>query len=274
MSAINSVSTANFCLPYHTYGDGPELLLCFHGYSRNGTDFSIFRTELGKRYTIIAFDFFYHGVNQPEKVPGVFTPSDLCIIVEKILWEYKKVKCSLMGFSMGGRLVLGLIHKLPHRIHEIFLLAPDGLKSSPLQQIFTMHTIGKTAAEYFLNKPEHGTRLIKLAHRMKIITDRQQQFMLSHIESFDDRQKVLNIWRILKGYDPKVNLIRHYLKTRPIRTEVFFGINDRIIPATLGKRFFGNLPENKCSTHLLDCGHSLLMMHYQISRIINAVPVN
>jgi hypothetical protein len=31
-------------------------------------------------------------------------------MIEKLLWEKKKVRCSLLGYSQGGRIVLGQVH--------------------------------------------------------------------------------------------------------------------------------------------------------------------
>ena len=135
------LTDGDFTLPYKSYGSGDELLLCFHGFGRISDDFHRFEKALGQRYTLIAFDFLFHGphsVSVKKRLPA-FTPAVLSNMVEKLLWEKKKVRCSLMGYSQGGKTVMGLVHKIPHRIHELFVLAPDGMKNNAKVILLQIH---------------------------------------------------------------------------------------------------------------------------------------
>ena len=49
-------------LHYHKFGHGPAILLAFHGIGQDGVScFKSFADHLGDRYTIYAFDLYFHG---------------------------------------------------------------------------------------------------------------------------------------------------------------------------------------------------------------------
>src|SRR5476651_279322 len=47
-------------LHYYQFGNGPNAMLCFHGYGMHGKQFKILETELGSKYTFYGFDLFFH----------------------------------------------------------------------------------------------------------------------------------------------------------------------------------------------------------------------
>ncbi|MBK9637426.1 MAG: alpha/beta hydrolase [Bacteroidetes bacterium] len=168
------LTDGDFTLPYKSYGSGDELLLCFHGFGRISDDFHRFEKELGHKYTLIAFDFLYHGPHSVSVTKRLlaFTPSILSSMVEKLLWEKKKVRCSLMGYSQGGKTVMGLVHKIPHRIHELFVLAPDGMKNNKIRNFIAKTYIGRKIGLKLVKSPETLHNIIRTLRFMKIITEK------------------------------------------------------------------------------------------------------
>jgi pimeloyl-ACP methyl ester carboxylesterase len=265
---IYRLNYEGFTMPYRKYGNGEEFLLAFHGYGRDGSDFAIFEKELGEKYTIIAFDFFFHGENNNlnfELPP--FTPGILSNLIEKFLWEHRKISCSLMGYSLGGKLVLGCIHHLPHRVKEIFLMAPDGFTNGYASKLVTRSYIGRKFGQMCIQNPGMLFKLIQLSGKLGILSKKQTQLYLSNLETEEARKRVFDTWILLKDYKPHHGLAQHFLRTRPIRLELFFGRYDTIIRPDIANRFLNKIRRNK-KPHLLETGHVLFKKHEEISRII------
>lgn len=258
-----------FTLPYVEYGNGEELLLAFHGFGRSSADFSALEQHLGRHYTIVAFDFFYHGphgLSPLQEIP-VFTPTHLSNMIEKLLWEKKKVRCSLMGYSQGGRIILGLVHHLPHRIHEMFVLAPDGLKENSIRNFIGRTAPGRLLGKYLVKHPSLLFGTIRLLKKSGFISQKIEQFYLLNTRMASDRFRIYHTWLTLRNYHPHPELIRHYFATRPIRVEFFMGKYDSIIPGHLATRFLEKMTGN-ISLSVLECGHDLLQLHAEISEKI------
>ncbi len=244
-------------------------MLSFHGYARQAVDFEVFEESLGHRYTIFSFDLFYHGPHAmplESEVIG-FELSRLSGMIEKILWETKKVKCSLMGYSLGGRVALAIMQKLPHRVKEAFLMAPDGLKTDIHEWLVTETFVGNNIYKHWIRKPGALFKLNSLLRKMGILNDNVYRFILSNIESEEQRLHVFRTWMAFRRIKPELSIVAHYIMSRKIRVELFFGKFDRIIKPSLGKRLTNKL-NDKGKTHILECGHQVMKCRAEISDVI------
>lgn len=260
------LTTSDFTLPYREFGEGPELLLAFHGFGRSGADFLPFEEALREKYTIIAFDFFYHGphaIDPAQEIPS-FTAKIFSEMIEKLLWEKKRVRCSLIGYSQGGRIILGLVHHLPHRIHELFILAPDGMKKNRIRNFIGQTTAGRSIGKWLVKHPKPLFAAIKLLSQMHFISRKVAQFYLLNTHKQEDRYRIYHTWLALKEYNIHNELLHHYFSTRPIRIEFFLGRYDTIITLQSGLRFTAKM-QGKIKVNILDCGHDLLQLHEIIS---------
>jgi len=261
-------------LPYQVFGNGENLLFAFHGFGKTSDDFKEYAKTIGATYTIIAFDFFYHGphsidLNTP--LPPI-SNSNLAGILEKLMWDNKKVNCSLLGYSLGGRLVLGLIHKIPNRIQNVFLIAPDGLRTGLMQRFVSGSEIGKKVGFQVVKNPTFSKSIAKLATQVGILSKKKGLFVISNLESKDFRLRAIRTWLILKQFSIHQKLVIKYLNNRPINIDLIFGKYDKIIPSNLGLNLKSKLKKNS-SFHEIEAGHSLLYKVDEISKIINSRPL-
>lgn len=262
-----------FTLPYKSYGNGDELLLCFHGFGRSADDFNRFEKGLGKQYTLIAFDFLYHGPHaiSVRKCLPPFLPSDLSGLLEKLLWEKKKVRCSLMGYSQGGKTIMGLIHKIPHRINALFVLAPDGMKNNRVRNFIGSTFLGRKLGLHLVNSPKVLHGIIHVMFSFRFISEKVKRFFISNTDHIEKRYRIYHSWIALRKYELHPHLMNHYFHAKKIRVEFFIGKFDAIITPTSAhlflKKFSYPIP-----IHELECGHDLLALHTQIEKIILASP--
>ncbi len=133
------ITYRNSTIAYRRTGSGKEWLFCFHGYGYDGLSFDIFSSLLHKRYTIIAIDLPFHGqTNWQEGL--LFEPEALVSIIHSI--KSPDLKMSLLGYSMGGRVVMQLAQLVPEEINKIVLVAPDGFHKNKWQWLSTQTLAG------------------------------------------------------------------------------------------------------------------------------------
>jgi pimeloyl-ACP methyl ester carboxylesterase len=263
------LSDGTFTLPYKCFGKGEELLLCFHGFGRSADDFQRFEAHLGEKYTLIAFDFLYHGPHaaSPYKRIPSFTPADLSNLIEKILWERKKVRCSLMGYSQGGKTVMGLVHKVPHRIHELIVLAPDGMKKNSIRSFISKTVLGRKIGLFFVKNPALLHHAIKGLYALHFIPEKVKIFFINNTDNLEKRYKIYHTWMAMRKYEIHPHMMDHYFKAKKISVDFFIGRYDAIIPLKSAEHFLKQF-QSKIDLHVLECGHDLFAFPEEIAHLI------
>ncbi|MBN8684093.1 MAG: alpha/beta hydrolase [Chitinophagales bacterium] len=107
------------------WGNGPHLLLAFHGFADTGAMYAPLEKIIGDQYTILAPDLPFHGQTQWPKAD--FNQEDLLEWINAVCTTEGKTRFSLMGYSFGARLALALAPRLEQQLEKLYLLAPEGL---------------------------------------------------------------------------------------------------------------------------------------------------
>jgi pimeloyl-ACP methyl ester carboxylesterase len=128
-------------IAYYTYGTGPDVVFCLHGYGLDGSCFVLLEESLGKQYTLMCLDLPYHGATD-WKEGLAFTTQDLIKIMTQLHFNHTK-PFSLLGYSMGGRVVLQALEDYPKLIKQVALVAPDGLRFNGWRHFATHTKVGK-----------------------------------------------------------------------------------------------------------------------------------
>ena len=135
---------------YRKSGSGPHLTVCFHGFGEFAKTFDPVAASLHD-HTLIAIDLPFHGETiwreETElSINGLLEIISLCP-------EIGDSPFGLMGYSMGGRVVLTLFETVPEKINYIVLIAPDGLKANPWYLFATQTIAGKKCFQVYHEKP-------------------------------------------------------------------------------------------------------------------------
>ncbi len=249
-------------LHYYFGGAGPRLLFCFHGYGESAGSFAFLEAALGRDYTLIAIDMPFHGLTD-WKEGLFFDPRDLPALLEEAAARLpgREERWSLLGYSMGGRVALQLLEMIPDRIDKLVLLAPDGLQMNPWYWLATQTGPGNHLFRFTMAHPAWLFSFLRLGNALKCVNPGIYKFTTRYIDDSKVRQDLYTRWTTMRGFRPRLPVIRDIIRAQSTRVRLLYGRYDRIIRAERGERFRRGI-ESQCSLLLLPSGHQLLQAEH------------
>ncbi len=246
-------------LAYRSYGHGPLPVLAFHGFGRTGEDYHILEKTLGERCTIHAFDLHFHGnsPSYPHRANEPFTPKELAIFFAAFADELKAERVVLLGYSLGGRMVLNLLEQIPERVEMAFLVAPDGLKTRPWYRGLAASSLGRWMYTRFIEHPARVHFVIHGLRRLRLMNERMHRFLIGQTDSRAKRMLLRDVWLSYRLIEPVLDRVARNAREHGTPIHLFFGSFDRVIKPHFGERLRQHAPEI-ITHHELPFGHVLL----------------
>lgn len=234
-------------------------MIAFHGFNNNAQDFACLEEIAGEGFTIISINIFFHGSSKVNErmIEKGFSIDDLKTLFEDIYKIRQSEKYILLGYSLGGRIVLKLLEIFPDKIEEIILIAPDGIRISPFYLFFTRTTPGRFLLRKAVQRPQFFYVVSDLLRKMRIVDEKKYQFARNNFDGLQKREKVYQIWLTLRNVISDNKTVKELLRKHNIRLHLFFGKYDKIIPSSIGRRFRKGSEKN-IIFHELEEGHRMI----------------
>ncbi|MFD1706733.1 2-succinyl-6-hydroxy-2,4-cyclohexadiene-1-carboxylate synthase [Siminovitchia sediminis] len=125
--------------------DGAPVIL-LHGFTGDHTTWHYLRKALEKSFYVISIDLLGHGQTDAPMDPKRYEMDQAAKDIIYIMNELRIPKAHLLGYSMGGRLALGIAVMYPERLNSLMLESTSpGLKteSEKLARIRNDETLAK-----------------------------------------------------------------------------------------------------------------------------------
>lgn len=244
-------------LHYTKIGEGEKTLLFFHGYGQNHQVFKEKAEALRDSHTCYLFDLFFHGESEWGYGEEVLTKEYWNELIEIFLMEQKIDRFSLVGFSLGGRFVFTTLEALPHKIENIYLLAPDGVKTNFWYSLATYPIAFRKLFKSMILHPNRFFSVATFIHQLRLVDKGLIRFAESQMKTEEMRKRVYYSWvifRILKFDMPQ---IAHLIRKHTIKTTMVIGRFDKVITEKNMKNLLNHLPE--CTVTKLETGHNGLI---------------
>jgi pimeloyl-ACP methyl ester carboxylesterase len=251
------ISYNGYHLEYTVFGSGSRPLLAFHGYDRDMHDFEVLEPSLGERYRIYSFNLFYHGQSS---TPGPKAEIDYDIlkgIFDSFMRQENVETFSLIGHSLGTKIVMALIEIYAEKIKKVFLLAPEGITVNRLYRVVSETGPGLAFFKQMVQKPAPVLTLARMLRKSRILNEKLYKFVTTNMETFEKREKVLNIWRVYRKISPNIDKLQSIVNKRHIHFHLFYGMFDRIIRPPAGKGFLEGWSDT-AQLHIVEMGHNLV----------------
>lgn len=249
-------------------GHGAEWLFCFHGYGESARSFELLEPLLGGRFTIIAIDMPFHG-NTAWNDGLLFEPRELVELIHAI--KPKPIPMHVLGFSMGGRVALQLLHDIPQEIARLVLVAPDGLHRNKWQWLATQTKTGNRLFRMAMQRPAVVKLVMAVARKVGAYPKRVQKFVSFYLDGDEQRNILYKRWSAMREFGPRKHLLRSVVLQHGIPVRMLFGKYDAVILARHGHAFARD-SNGLVKVHEIDAGHQLLKTKYlpEILALINA----
>lgn len=205
---MTKVEYQNGQLFYAKYGTGNQILLAFHGFGQDNTVFKDWENILAKKYTIYAFDLFYHG--ESHRTYGKLKKEEWKQWMELFLRKEQISQFDVLGYSLGGRFAIATALNYPKNTSEVILIASDGVFKTIWFKLATTPGI-RLIWKYLMLHPDKLEKWIAFNDRYKIINRYVADFVRKEMGSPENRKKVYISWNHFKslGYS-KWQLIKQF----------------------------------------------------------------
>jgi len=240
---------------YVEMGEGDDLWITFHGYGQSGEVMAHFMRHFKPDVRSVHIDIPFHGETDLGKES--LQPSDLTDLVTHVLRDHHAASCSLLAFSLGGKVALKLVELMPGKIDRMVLIAPDGLKINPLYRFTANTPMGKWLYGRVIDNPNRVLGATRLLTNAKLLDKKIDQFIHHQLATRESRQMVYNVWRAFRFITPDLVDIRSKIHRYNITTLLVFGKFDTIIRPSLGRKL-DDVAGEKVSVLVLEKSHNLI----------------
>lgn len=246
-------------LHFHKLGRGNRILVAFHGIGQDGAScFQSFEKLLGERYTIYAFDLYFHGLSFGAQ-SGVVTKEIWEEQVRHFLEEEQINKFDVAGFSMGGRFALATMELFPNRIENIFLIAPDGVSEHPLYGFATRFWITRQLFKWSMQKPQPFFNVVNFAKQVGLINSSMLRFVQQVLNTPEKRQTIYNSWVNFRNLRFDIPALHQLALDNSITTYLLVGEFDTLLKPAHVRKLAALLPPDQYI--ILKSGHTRLVEH-------------
>ena len=102
------------------YGNGPPLVL-LHGFTGSSASWSRVGHDLARYHRVIAIDLIGHGASSAPRDPSRYGFEHALDDLAEVIYQLGLARAAWLGYSMGGRLALGLALRHPARVSSLIL---------------------------------------------------------------------------------------------------------------------------------------------------------
>lgn len=237
-------------------GRGKKTVLCLHGFGEQAENFGFLEQYLGTEFTLYAIDFPWHGQTRWGK-KLTFPTKALIELLKRMIPDFEQEKIYLLCYSMGGRVGLSLLERIPQNIEQAVLLAPDGLKVNFWYWLATQTWLGNGLFRYTMQYPYWFAWLVDLLKRMGWINMSVAKFVHTYIDNKKMRDDLYHIWTTMRKFRPHLQQVKQQIIKHRIPVHLLFGEYDRVILPVNGYRFQKGA-EPFVHITVLKSGHQLL----------------
>lgn len=261
---MNSVSERKFyffahenaSLRYSLYGSGPAVLFCFHGFGLSGKIFYELEEYFAERCTIYNFEIPFHGESKWRKGEEPITIEFWKEWLGAFCSEKNIHTFSLLGYSIGCRLVWASIQAFPERVNLATAIAPDGIRNSLWYTLATNTMLTRAIFKRSLLKNYIDT-LLKLGRFLQLAPKMLIRFAESQLQTEEQRTRVYYTWVTFRKLKADNARLAKIINEQNIDLTIYLGAQDRIITYEVVYPLLEKLERKNWIT--LPSGHSNLV---------------
>lgn len=244
-------------LHYVKAGNGAHPLLVFHGFGQDHTRYVPLLRSLSSRYTLYIIDLFFHGKSEWNEGERPLKKSTWQNIIQVLLSEQHIRHFSMLAYSLGGKFALATLEAFPDRIRKIFLLAPDGIKTSFWYSMATYPTLFRSLFRSMTDRHDRFLWIINRLSRTNLVDKGLLRFADYQMNTEAKRKRVYYSWVVFRHLVFDMKKIGTLINEHGIRLVILVGRYDKVIPPKNMQRLLKHVQDYKLE--VLDAGHTGLV---------------
>ncbi|RYE19371.1 MAG: alpha/beta hydrolase, partial [Sphingobacteriales bacterium] len=175
-------------LHYYKFGNGPQAMLCFHGFGMHGKQFRLLEDTLGKKYTFYGFDLFFHKETKLQNqslttVKKGITKPELAALVLDFCKHMQIDRFSVIAYSMGTHYATAVVEELGHLIDEYIVAAPSSINPGALVAYFSKNKTGNKLLEKLVLSERALINMLNIAKWCRLIDAPGRQILYNEIST-------------------------------------------------------------------------------------------
>jgi pimeloyl-ACP methyl ester carboxylesterase len=244
-------------LHYVKAGNGKEPLLVFHGFGQDHTLYVPLLKSLSKKYTLYIVDLFFHGKSEWNEGEKPLQKSEWTNILQVLFQEQHISFFSILAYSLGGKFALATIEAYPQQVREVYLLAPDGIKTSFW---YSLATYPKGLRKFFKSMILRHDRFLMIANRLNkldLVDKGLIRFADYQMNSEAKRKRVYYSWVVFRHLKFDLKKIAGLINKNNIRLTMVVGKYDKVIRPENMNRLLKHVRDYRLE--IVESGHTGLI---------------
>jgi pimeloyl-ACP methyl ester carboxylesterase len=217
-------------LHYVVIGSGTETLLLFHGFGQDHTAFHGLTHALAGKYTMYCFDLYFHGESVWGHGERPLELQHWREILTIFLTEHRIEKFSLLGFSLGAKMVLASLVAIPEKVNAVWLLAPDGIKTNFWYTLATYPLLLRKLFKSTILHPGRFVAILRVLDLLSLLKPGLIRFAEHQMNTYEKRYRVYYSWVVLRHLKFNMKTIGKLLDDKSILLTIVAGKFDAITP--------------------------------------------
>ena len=185
---------------------------------------------------------------------------DVPELVQKLIVHTGIEKFSLLGFSMGTRMIFPIIEHFYSKIECVWLLAPDGIKINFWYRLATSTGVGRNLFRNFLNNPKLSSGIGSVIQSLDLMDKSTLLFLFKSINTSEKREQVSSIWNYFRKLRTDMDKVSKILNENDIQLLFILGEKDNIIPRSTIEPLLQKTTNSKVVSLL--CNHQKLINYF------------
>lgn len=257
MARENFIHYRSNVLHYVKAGNGKQPLLVFHGFGQDHTLYVPLLRSLSPKYTLYIIDLFFHGKSEWNEGERPMKKADWKNIMEVLLRDQHITSFSILAYSLGGKFALATLEACPDRIREIFLLAPDGIKTSFWYSLATYPKAFRSLFKSMILRHERFLWVANKLNQSNLVDKGLIRFADYQMNTEAKRKRVYYSWVVFRHLTFDLKKIATLINDHGIRFTMIVGKYDKVIRPENMQQLLRHVRDYKLE--VLESGHTGLI---------------
>jgi len=248
-------------LHYSRWGQGPQVLLAFHGFGQHKEYYQPLAQALQHSHTLYVFDLFYHGLSFWHNHQEPLQKAHWQALLQAFLQQEGIERFSVAGYSLGGKFALATVHAFAPRIDHLLLIAADGIKTQFWYSLATYPGVLQRYFKSMVPRPAGFFALLRFMQRLGVVDRGLARFASTQMNTRKKRSRVYYSWTTFRLLQFSMPQVAAQIQLHGLQVHVFVGRYDKIITAQGMQRLLKHLPASSYHLEVLPTGHNNLIEH-------------